>query len=219
MQQFADKLAELATTWNRIERRAKEYEHFQNGANVAAINEMRYAGRRIVDAIAILAKNGNELEVRDHLVVAESYLVNADHDVTDGICFVVMRRLDRVIKRYSRERIAKHYPAFWETYALVVKAQKIVQGSREDRALRKAEYAKLAEEYLPKFDELYSVLINEPALRVRDDSEELAAIRARVIFVQVVSIVGSIASLLALALALVVWAYPNSYWTWFHYFF
>ncbi len=216
MQEFAEKFAAIAAQWNRVERRAKEYEHFQEGANVSAINEMRYAGRRIVDALTILFSDGKPEEIHAALIVAETYLINAEHDVTDGICFVVLRRLDRVIKKYGRDQIAEHYPDFWHVYPLVLDAQKIIQGTREDRQQRKTDYKKLAEEYLPKLNALYSVLINVKALHVQSDNEELASIKTRVATVTRITVTGAIFSILAFILSLFVWAYPNDYWAIFH---
>jgi hypothetical protein len=40
------RLGEVAARWNAIERRMKEIELFRGEAMIAAVNELRYAGRR-----------------------------------------------------------------------------------------------------------------------------------------------------------------------------
>ena len=213
MDEFTDRFAALAQLWNRIEPRVKEYEHFAGAANISAINELRYAGRRLIDALQIATTAGGDAaKVADHLVVAEAYLVNADHDVTDGVCFIVMKHVDKVIRRHGREAIAEHVPDFWEVYPLVLKAQKITQCSRGERQNRKDDYRTLANEYLPKLTALYNDLIRIKALHVPDDREELHSLRVRVRLITFITIIGSIFSTLAFFLGILAWAYPTGFW-------
>jgi hypothetical protein len=89
-------LRELHSLWNKIERRAKDAEQFRGDSIIAAINEMRYAGRRIVDvlgAMHLVAEDAstNDDDIAENLIVAKTYLINADHDITDAICFSLTR--------------------------------------------------------------------------------------------------------------------------------
>jgi hypothetical protein len=89
--------------WNRIERRAKEVETFKGEARIPAINEMRYAGRRIVDFLVATSSDDHEA-ARDHLIMAKAYLLNADHDLTDTTLFIVSERLNETERRYRYKR-------------------------------------------------------------------------------------------------------------------
>ncbi len=153
MNQYSARLAALAKLWNRVEKRVKEVEHFRGEALVPAINEMRYAGRRLADALTLMVAEvpqaDDPAQIDEHLIIAKSYLINADHDVTDSICFVVIRQVDGVIRQHGRDEIAKHYPDFWNVYPAVLESQKIIQGSREERQKRAVEYEKLADDYSP----------------------------------------------------------------------
>jgi hypothetical protein len=209
MDEYAERLTALAAHWNTVEGRIKQYENFSGDANASAINELRYAGRKLVDALDLMVRKE---DAGTAITIAENYMVNADHDVTDGVCFIVLKHLNRVIKKHSLETIGEHYPDFWDIYPLVRQAQKIVEGSREDRINRKADYAKLANEFLPKLRELHERLLAIKALHVPDEADELRAIKARVAIITGVTFVGAIFSILAFFLTWWAWAYPLSYW-------
>ena len=216
MQEYAERLRALAAHWNNVELRIKQYEHLAGAANTAAINELRYSGRKIVDALAVSLSGGDPIA---EITIAENYMVNADHDVTDGVCFVVLGHLSKVINKHGKDAIAAHYPNFWEVYPLVLKTQKIVEGSRDDRMNRKEEYGKLAKDFLPKLTELHAAIIQIPALYVPDATAELKTIQRRVNIITGITIAGSIFSTLAFFLGWIAWAYPLDYWTLIHHIF
>ena len=57
---------------------------------------MRYAGRRIVDALSLSTNNpdgSQDAAIEEQLIVAKTYLINADHDITDSVSFIVLRRV------------------------------------------------------------------------------------------------------------------------------
>ncbi|HEX4079978.1 MAG TPA: hypothetical protein VHX61_14025 [Rhizomicrobium sp.] len=216
MGDHAGRLSALADHWNSVERRIKEYEHFSGDANTSAINELRYAGRKIVDAWVKFAAGDDPTP---EITIAENYMVNADHDVTDGACFIVLRHVSKVIKKYGRDRIGECCPDFWELYPVIRKTQTIVEGSREDRVNRKAEYAKLAHEFLPKMRELHEKLIQIKALHVPNEEDELRAIKVRVAVITAITIVGGVFSTLGFFLTWWAWAYPLNYWNIFRHIF
>lgn len=203
-------LAEVADLWNRVERRAKQVEQFRGEAIIACINEMRYAGRRIVDVLA--HQNGHiaddKFNAVENLAIAKNYLINADHDLTDAVIFFAHRRLLRVIDEHGRTRICEHCPDFEELYPSIQEAQAIVSGSREDRTRRKEAYEKLASEYVPKIMDLHHRLTMVEALKVKDDAA-LAQVGFWVRITAGLSVVGSLASVIGVALA--VWALIITY--------
>lgn len=197
------RLGDLAKHWNELEARTKEAEQFREEPLVAAINEMRYAGRRIVDVLAILEKNGgrHDDEVEENLIVAKNYLINADHDVTDGICFFAHRRLRRVIEWHGVEKIKKFCPEFEEFYPEIIKAQSIIRTSREDRSKRKSEYDRLAKEYIPKLIAFHEKIKGILDLRLVDDiPAQLNILQRNVQTVAWIALFGSVASILSLIL-------------------
>src|ERR1019366_5269889 len=126
--------------------------------------------------------------------------------------FIIVLRVNKVIKKYGRNKIAKYFPTFWDTYPLVIDAQAIVAGSREDRAARKAAYKKLAEDYLPKMMGLYNTLIQIKELDIPDTAEELGRVKTVVAINNIVVFLGALFSIFAFILTWLAWAYPSSYW-------
>ena len=166
-----DKLSKLAAHWNKIEARLKEAEQFREESVTAAINEMRYAGRRIIDVLQELETTGwaQSDKVDEDLIVAKNYLINADHDITDGICFFAHRRLRRVLEHHGRAKVERYCSDFVSLFPDIIKAQEIIRGSREDRTSRMNEYENLATNYLPIIMELHNNIRETYELHLPDD--------------------------------------------------
>lgn len=152
-------LAELAAHMNRIEKRLKQAEQVREEVVIPGINELRYAGRRFVDAWAIAAlPNPTEVqkqEVRDHIVIARQYLQNADHDVTDAICFFIHREINQMQKRYGADEMIRVFPEYAAFAHHMKEANEIISGSRETRAQRAAAYEQLQSEYVTPLIQTY----------------------------------------------------------------
>jgi hypothetical protein len=189
------RLAELATIWNKVERRAKAAEQFRGEAIIAAINEMRYAGRRIVDAWALASKPDAEIyreQIDEHLVIAKSYLMNADHDLTDSVCFIVIKRVDATVARHGLLKTKRECPEFDRLYPAVITAKDIVQGSREDRARRNAEYDRLSQQLLPQLETLFRHLQENRELALTDaTTAQFREVWGKLDFLQRVVFVGA----------------------------
>lgn len=196
-------LAEVTALWNRIEERAKEVEHFRGEAIVACINEMRYAGRRVVDVLHY-QENGTapaDFDARENLAIAKNYLINADHDLTDAVIFFAHIRILRVIDQHGLDKVCSLCSGFKDLYPSLKEAQEIVKGSRADRTRRRAEYDRLAADYVPKIIDLHRRLEGIQALQVKQD-EALAQVGLWVRVTAGLSLAGSIASLAGVALAI-----------------
>lgn len=206
MDDFPSRLGKLAALWNRVEKRAKAAEQFRHETIIAAINELRYAGRRIVDALALMHGSDaskNHEEIREHLIVAENYLRNADHDITDSVCFIVLTRVDETIVQHGFLKIQTECPQFQTLYPIVRLAVDIVQGAREDRAKRVAEYEKLANEYQPKLEELYRHLVANRALALGDPlTNQFQELWRKLDLLNAIVVVGAIAGVLGLVFEL-----------------
>jgi hypothetical protein len=202
MQEYAARLEALAQLWNRVERRVKELEQFRGEAFIPAINEMRYAGRRITDALALIILPNPTSEQREkideHLVLAKSYLINADHDITDAILFVVLRFIAAVIREHGTQKIIERCPSFKTAYPIVLTCKEIIQGSREDREKRVEDYLRIADEYLPEVTKIYYALLNDKELALRNPDEQIGKISARVDVAALFAMAGAGAGILAL---------------------
>ncbi|MGV8840148.1 MAG: hypothetical protein ACWA6X_07570 [Bauldia sp.] len=196
-----ERLQYIRDYWNELEARVKEVEQIRQEPLVAAINEMRYAGRRIVDVLHLLAANGGVYDkaVEDELVVAHTYLVNADHDATDGVCFYAHKRIRRVIEVHGVAKLQKHVPEFESLYPEILKAQETIRVSRKDRPSRSEEYDKLAKSYVPRLMALNERMRAVLALRVEDDvPKRINILQRNVVIVGWLALAGSAASIISL---------------------
>jgi hypothetical protein len=111
---FLKSISDLAEHWNAIEGRLKEAEQLRGEPVIPSINELRYAGRQMVDAWAIYEKKKISAQERQRfnrcVTVAKQYLFNADHDITDSICFFIHRRIQTLLSLYSKRRLRNYYP-------------------------------------------------------------------------------------------------------------
>lgn len=203
-------LIALHDLWNRIEERAKRAEHFREEAITASINEMRYAGRRVVDVLYRLYCQPETPQNRDtifeDLIVAKNYLVNADHDLTDSIFLLVQRRVNRTIRVHGENEIKTRCPSFASLYPVIRAAEELVAASRKDRQRRDEEYQKLNDEHLPKLMQLYEEIVKEPKLGVGD--RNWIALRRWAVFVRRLVVVSSVAAIVGVILTLIAWILP-----------
>ncbi|TCQ02108.1 hypothetical protein C8J34_12230 [Rhizobium sp. PP-F2F-G36] len=129
------RLNSLITAWNRVELRLKEVEQISGEARIPAINELRYAGRQLADAL-LKKMNDDEGGIESHIIVAEQYIRNADHDVTDATLDYVKRRIQQSLRLYGRDTVAKKFPYVTEMEAHISDAEEAIRNSRLDRSKR-----------------------------------------------------------------------------------
>jgi hypothetical protein len=165
--EFVDALDELAAHMNKIERRLKQAEQLREEVVIPGINELRYAGRRFVDAWSACAGQPTakkKQEARDHIIVARQYLQNADHDVTDAICFFIHGEINRMQRRYGVNELIRVFPQYAQFAREMQTANRIISGSRETREERALEYARLEADYINPLVNTYETLRFSEAL-------------------------------------------------------
>lgn len=94
-------LTDVANGWRDLEERIKLCEQVQAAVDIASINQLRYAGRRLVAAMTNLA-NGDEENCQKNLLMAFSYYHNAQHDLTDALVGFYNIQFRYLAKRYGQ---------------------------------------------------------------------------------------------------------------------
>ncbi|MEM9344529.1 MAG: hypothetical protein AAGA87_15920 [Pseudomonadota bacterium] len=166
----------------------------------AAVNELRYAGRVVMDVWELsLDENsqGDTDKIDEKLTVAEQYLMNADHDITDGICLVLYQKMLDLLEHVPRRKLRRDFKDLDEFLERLDKANQIVTQSRETRADRKELYEQLEKEHIPYLLSKFDLL---------DYAERMAEVRIRRTrwfavagyLVGVIGLVGSFASIVSL---------------------
>jgi hypothetical protein len=141
-------LRELIKQWNIAEKRIKKAEQVRAEQVVAsAIFELRYAGRKIVDAIEIaLATNlSSDHDARErvyaYIADATEDCVKAKHDAIDAMMSFVTTWFNRAEDFLTLERIQQFFPDYLKILSTISTIQRNIMESRGDRTrLRDAIY-------------------------------------------------------------------------------
>ncbi len=133
-------IASLCDEWNKTESWIKQGELVTKKALMPSINEMRYAGRQIVDACHAASNNSN---AGQHLVEARSTLLKARHDVVDSIVIYISDNADNHRDRLHAGNLHKNFSNYEELFGLLKTITDKILLSREDRNHRDEIYGEI----------------------------------------------------------------------------
>lgn len=141
------RIADLLIRWNVVQGRLKRAEQISQFAVVPAINELRYAGRMLVAALAKPSPSAEDgiPTLDDAIVTASQYITNAEHDISDALIYFYQKKADDLNHRYGAGTIRKAYPEYASLLENLKEARKLVIASRGNIAKRKENYTKLVE--------------------------------------------------------------------------
>ena len=176
-----EKLNELADEWDKAEAYIKKAEGITENVTAVAIAELRYAGRRMIDAIREYQKSGESDDFITFADEARMFCYRAQHDAIDS-CFLYLRKKLRYMQnRFGLELIQRHssadYNALWDT---IYEADETVSLSRGDRGKRNEVYDKLATEIIDlmvttnrSLEKNEKLIVDEYNKRVRADNRRV----------------------------------------------
>ena len=139
---FIQRIASLAQKWNEAEKWVKEGENINREVVTASINELRYAGRRIVDAFESYRQK-NEKQTEEHIDAVEDNLNKARHDVVDAIFSFCAERANQRRDEVGMSNAQKHFPDYAKLFALIKDMAEKIELSREEREQRDEIYGEL----------------------------------------------------------------------------
>lgn len=133
---YADILRDIQKEWNKAEAAIKQSEQVALAVSIPAITELRYAGRRLVDALDLAHNNGDDEKIRALLEDARFCCHRAQHDAIDAAIAKIGIDLDDLTSKLGFEAVIQSYPEFRDLYAdFGCSRAKIVnsRGKRDDR--------------------------------------------------------------------------------------
>jgi hypothetical protein len=141
--------------WDSAEKNVKAAEQAVKKPVVPAINELRYAGRKLVDALHAFS-NGRDVEAaKEHLGHALYSCHCAKHDAIDVCVSVMIAHIDTAKNRYGFNTILAAFPQLTEMLACMDDVNEKIQASRLDRGDREKIYASITNENIPRLEEYY----------------------------------------------------------------
>lgn len=165
---------EIQQEWNKAEEAIKRSEQIALDVTIPAISELRYGGRRIVDALTLASEPGHdETKVLALLEDARFCCHRAQHDAIDAALAKIGIDLDDLTKRLGFEAVIKAYTPFREFYSEFAVARDKIATSRARREDRNAIYETVTAVNLPglisHYEKVMAVrpLIKNYSLRMR----------------------------------------------------
>lgn len=169
MSSVEDMLARIAAEWDKAERLIKSAERVRAQVVIASVNELRYAGRRLVDALHISEKARTDPSAKEEFdsYVSDALLfaARAQHDAVDAIVLFLQKAVEKYEAEFGLSLLAEKYPRIFDIKASIAQADTLIIASRSDRMKRAAEYDILASDHCPTLLDHYQHLVaNEQVL-------------------------------------------------------
>jgi hypothetical protein len=178
-----DALTQLRHEWNIAERRIKKAELVRaNNVVSSATFELRYAGRKLIDALAILQKADWRLspeekqQVLQWLADATEDCVKAKHDAIDAMLVFVTTWMERTEASIGLAGLVEYFPTYIETTGKISNLQDRIADSRFDRAKgRESIYDGIERHEYEQILSLYSTMLSAESRVTAQVAAEKAA--------------------------------------------
>lgn len=139
----AERLKRLYIEWDYTEYLLKQHENILGKASTPAKNELRYAGRRLIDALQVLTNENDEDEALNLLAESIYFSHRAQHDIIDAMIAMISEAYRSAEENFYFEAIDKYFPIMAKTIVELSDIKDAVAESRKNRALRSAIYEDL----------------------------------------------------------------------------
>ena len=160
----SEDLARLLVHWRTIEFWIKRAEQINGEAVIPAINELRYASRQIFQAVKLLGKNtlnpGECHVIEKRLIIAEQYLLNADHDVCDAIISFFAENIKHLDSNYGVSNISVFFVEYPALRRRIKECYDLIANSRGEYDDRKKNYGDIRSNHFVHILEAYQHLID-----------------------------------------------------------
>lgn len=162
-------LAEIAILWDKTERVIKTAERLRAEVVQPSINELRYGGRRLVDAMLVADQAATDeaalKKMRDFIQDCRFRCYCAQHDAFDASVLFVQRVIREYEVEFGIAIIARHFPWTVDLKSKIADADELIVSSRAERGKREEVYNELSDQYLPYIvQEFRKLLTNKDAL-------------------------------------------------------
>ncbi len=153
----------LCEEWNRAEKAIKLAEQVNGEIVNPAIYELRYGGRRLIEALNLV--KDNPTEAKKLLDDAHFDCSRARHDAIDAATSKVAADMAIAVKKLKADVVLDKFPKFTELVGKVQKVRRKIAVSRENREDRNAIYESISAESLDSIIEIFDEFqANEPLL-------------------------------------------------------
>lgn len=164
--EFEELLTAIAAEWNAAELDIKLGEQVNRKVVFPAIKELRYAGRRLADALVSISKGAPSATVSELLIDARFNCHCARHDVIDAATLKMAIDLDLMLGKLGHEAVLFAFPEFPKLYLNIQAAQSLIATAREKRENRQDIYAEIeATRFRELVDSFNRAKASEPLMK------------------------------------------------------
>jgi uncharacterized protein YdcH (DUF465 family) len=160
----------------QVERWIKRAEQVNQKAIIPAMNELRYASRQLYNALQLF--DGSDLtpgiksSIKKRLIIAEQYLLNAEHDIWDAIVGYYDRVIRKLDDEFGISTIAILFPGYPMLREKRFECLELITEAREFYERRSVIYCRLRTEYFPLFVDAHNDLL-DAEISARESRERL----------------------------------------------
>lgn len=144
--EFRGHLESIHEKWNKAEECIKAAEQVNHEVVLPAIKELRYAGRRIVEAINLIQKDNDEAHKR--LQDAEYDCHRAHHDAVDAATSKIAEDIDIALRKLGPRAILAGHKDFLKLRKLLTHIRNRIRDSRRDREKRDCIYSDMHDDFM-----------------------------------------------------------------------
>lgn len=156
---YSEILRDIRQEWNKAEAAIKRAEQLVGDIHIPAVFELRYAGRRIIDALDAAHHGGTPDKILALLEDARFCCHRAQHDAIDAAMSKMSISLDNLTSRLGFDAVIAAYPPFREFYSDFMVAREKIALSRENRTDRNGIYESLTAVDLPDLTKRFTLLM------------------------------------------------------------
>jgi hypothetical protein len=164
-------LAHVAKLWDTVEGRIKTVERLQLTVVFASINELRYAGRRLVDLMNIICSDDRQDRDKQDQISGivyeiEQNIIRANNDAADAAVVFLHERLHQLVSEFGVSVTFMYFPAYSEMLSKIRQINEFMSLSREERHKRNEIYNDIFENHLKQLIQLYDrMLVAEESIK------------------------------------------------------
>lgn len=167
-------IAEISREWDKAEEVVKLAELVCEDVVIPAVAELRYAGRRLVDALNAQATGKAEAAVTALVEDARFCCFRSRHDAIDAALGRMAIEIDLLADAMGYDIVHNSYPEFVGFVQRLTDARRQIATSRGDRNNREAIYETLvATDFSKLVDDYLALKTSETTMRIIVDRKRL----------------------------------------------
>ena len=156
---YKDRLASIRHEWNRAEEVIKLAEQIGGKVVFPSVAELRYGGRRLIEALHQIGQGGSDETVTGLLQDAEFDCHRARHDAIDSATATIGVEVKIIASKIGYDVILQCHPGFPKLVADLNSVREKIAISRKDRFDREAIYSTIEGDDFHKIVESYKGLM------------------------------------------------------------